>query len=161
LGRLLITLYLLERGRLSKPLLYLSSYIERNKQAYYELLQRIRTNGDWEAWVRYFLAAVRETSRDATKQSYDLLAIRDKYRAKLTGKHRAQSLLDELFVNAYTTVARAAKQLGVTPPTAQKTIDQLVAIGMLHESTGREWGRTWLARPILKLVNSPSDTQPP
>ncbi|HSZ57617.1 MAG TPA: Fic family protein [Tepidisphaeraceae bacterium] len=160
IGRLLITLYLMERGRLSKPLLYLSSYIERNKERYYELLQRIRTDGAWDAWVRYFLVAVRDTSGDAVDQSRALLAIRDKHRARLSGKHRAQALLDELFVNPYTTIARAAKQLGVTPPTAQKTIDQLVAAGMLQESTGREWGRTWLARPILKLVNSRSSMMP-
>jgi predicted ArsR family transcriptional regulator len=61
-------------------------------------------------------------------------------------------LLHELFVNPYTTVARAAKQLGVTAPTAQKTIDRLIMVGML-EATGREWGRTWLARPILDIVN--------
>lgn len=153
IGRLLITLYLMERGRLSKPLLYLSSYIERHKADYYELLQRIRTDGDWGAWVRYFLIAVRVTSHDATVQSRALLALRDEYRAKLATEHRAHALLDELFVNPYTTVARAAKQLGVTKPTAHKTIDRLVHVGMLREATGREWGRTWLAKPILDAVN--------
>lgn len=153
IGRLLITLYLMERGRLSKPLLYLSSYIERHKSDYYELLQRIRTDGDWGTWLRYFLTAVRETARDAIVQSRALLALRDEYRAKLGTEHRAQALLDELFVNPYTTVARAAKQLGVTKPTAHKTIDRLVNVGMLREATGREWGRTWLASPILDAVN--------
>ena len=63
IGRLLVTLFLVERGRLSKPLLYLSSYIERHKAAYYEHLQRVRTHGDWDAWLRYFLTAVRDTAR--------------------------------------------------------------------------------------------------
>jgi len=152
IGRLLITLYLMERGRLSRPLLYLSSYIERHKRDYYEHLQRIRTDGDWPGWVRYFLTAVRETARSAIDQSQTLLALRETYRAKLSKEHRALSLLDELFVNPYTTVSRAAKQLGVTAPTAQKTIDRLIAVKML-KSTGREWARTWLARPILDAVN--------
>jgi Fic family protein len=149
IGRLLITLFLMHRGRLSKPLLYLSSYIEQHRSDYYELLQRIRTHGEWEEWLRYFLTAVRQTARDATEQSRTLLALRDKYRNKLAKEHRAQALLDELFVNPYTTVARAALQLGVSSPTAQKTIDRLISVGMLRKSRGREWGRTWLARPIL------------
>jgi Fic family protein len=153
IGRLLITLFLMHRGRLSKPLLYLSSYIEQHRSDYYELLQRIRTHGEWEEWLRYFLTAVRQTARDATEQSRTLLALRDKYRNKLAKEHRAQALLDELFVNPYTTVARAALQLGVSSPTAQKTIDRLISVGMLRKSRGREWGRTWLARPILDTVN--------
>ncbi|HXE53964.1 MAG TPA: Fic family protein [Tepidisphaeraceae bacterium] len=153
IGRLLITLYLIERGRLSKPLLYLSSYIERHKEDYYQLLQRIRTHGDWSAWVRFFLTAVRDTARDATAQSQALLSLRDRFRQRLAKEYRAQALLDELFVNPYTTVTRAATQLGVTAPTSRATIDRLVRVGMLREATGREWGRTWLARPILNVVN--------
>ncbi len=155
IGRLLITLFLMERNRLSKPLLYLSSYIESHRRDYYDLLQRIRTDGDWLNWIRYFLTAVRETARSAIDQSQSILVVRDRYRQKLGKEHRALSLLDSLFVNPYTTVARAAKELGVTLPTAQKTIDQLVKVKMLKEATGRGWGRHWLAEPILHVVNEP------
>jgi len=65
------------------------------------------------------------------------------------------SLLDELFVNPYTTVGRAAKHLGVSAPTATRTIRLLETARMLEEDTGREWGRVWLARPILKAVEEP------
>jgi Fic family protein len=153
IGRLLITLFLMERERLSKPLLYLSSYIERHKPDYYELLQRIRTHGDWNGWIRYFLTAVRDTARNAIEQSHSLLSLREKYRRKLDKQHRALSLLDELFINPYTNVARAARQLGVTTPTARKTIDALVKVKMLKESTGKGWGKTWLSQPILAAVN--------
>ncbi len=156
IGRLLITMFLMERNRLSKPLLYLSSYIERHKREYYDLLQRIRTDGDWLSWIRYFLTAVRDTARSAIDQSQTILSVRDRYRAKLGKKHRALSLLDSLFVNPYTTVTRAAKELGVTHPTAQKTIDELVKVKMLKEATGRGWARYWLAQPILQVVNEPS-----
>ncbi len=152
IGRLLITLYLLERGRLSGPLLYLSSYIERNKQDYYDLLQRIRTHGDWEGWLRYFLEAVRSTARNAIDQSQSLLSLREEYRAKTGKEHRVQALLDGMFVNPYTTTSRASQLLGVTSPTAQKVIDRLVAVGMLKESTGRDWGRMWVAEPILNAL---------
>ena len=153
-GRLLITLFLMERKRLSKPLLYLSSYIEAapNRQAYYDLLQRIRTHGDWEGWLRYFLTAVRDSAAAARAQGDELLALRERYRLDLGSKHRAAALLDKLFVNPYVTAARAAELLQVTPPTATKSIQELVRAGVLVERTGRDWGRQWEARPILNAI---------
>ncbi len=152
-GRLLITLYLIERGRLSQPLLYLSRHIENHRREYYDLLQAIRTRGAWQDWLRYFLLAVRETARGATTQSRSLLELRDANRALLAKQHRAIALLDALFINPYTNIARAREQLGVSAPTARKAIESLVRIGMLRESTGRDWGRLWLAEPILNAVN--------
>lgn len=156
IGRLLITLFLIERRRMSKPLLYLSSYIEQHRTDYYELLQRIRTHGEWSQWFRYFLTAVRDTARSAIDQSQSILKLRESYRVKLAKKHRALTLIDELFINPYTTVARARTCLGVTAPTASKTIGELEKVGLLEEATGRGWGRYWIAKPILKAV----DTQP-
>jgi Fic family protein len=152
IGRLLITLFLVERGRLSKPLLYLSSYFERHRAAYYELLQRIRTDGDWDAWLSYFLTAVRDIARSAISQGVELLKLRDNSRTKLRGNHRAMALLDELFVNPYITAARAAATLKVSLPTAQKALEALEKIRMLKETTGRTWGRIWVARPILRAI---------
>jgi len=155
IGRLLITLFLIERGRLSKPLLYLSSHIEQHRTDYYELLQRIRTHGEWPAWIRYFLIAVRDTARSAIDQSQAILNLRDAFRQKLAKHHRALTLVDDLFINPYTTVARAASSLGVTAPTASKTIRELERAGILKEVTGREWGRFWLAEPILSALAPP------
>jgi Fic family protein len=155
IGRLLITLFLLERKRLSKPLLYLSSYIEQHRSDYYELLQRIRTEGDWTSWLMYFLTAVRETSHSAMRQANALVALRERARSKLAGEHRATALLDELFINPYVTVARAAKLLKVSEPTADKTVKFLSDKGMLEETTGRAWGRVWVARPILRVIENP------
>jgi len=161
IGRLLITLFLIERGRLSKPLLYLSSHIEQHRADYYALLQRIRTHGDWPAWIRYFLVAVRDTARSAIDQSQAILNLRDGFRRRLDKQHRALTLVDELFINPYTTVARAATRLGVTAPTASKTIGELERIGILKEVTGREWGRFWLAKPIMSaLATPPVSTSP-
>jgi len=156
IGRLLITLFLIERGRLSKPLLYLSSYIEQHKSTYYALLQRIRTHGDWNSWLLYFLAAVRDTAQSAIKQSGRLLSLREEHRSRLNKDHRALSLVDQLFVNPYTTVALAGNHLGVTPPTSTKTIKTLETLGILEEVTGQNWGRVWVARPILNAVNESS-----
>ena len=116
------------------------------------MLQRIRTHGDWPAWLRYFLIAVRDTARSAIDQSQAILNLRDAFRQKLDKRHRALTLVDDLFINPYTTVARAASSLGVTAPTASKTIRELERAGILKEVTGREWGRFWLAEPILNAL---------
>jgi len=154
IGRLLITLFLIERGRLSKPLLYLSSYIERTRNDYYALLQRIRTHGEWSEWLRYFLTAVRETARSAIEQSQALLRLREESRPRLGKNHRALALLDELFINPYVSIARASERLGVAAPTAAKTIAILESSGLLTEITGRDWGRLWVASPILRAVET-------
>ena len=151
-GRLLITLFLIERSRLSKPLLYLSSHIERHRREYYELLMAIRTDCAWDDWLRYFLVAVRDSSRSALKQGDELLAVRDAYGRELEGRHRGQALMEMLFVNPYTTAARAAENLNVSRPTAMKTIEELEKAGLLTEMTGQSWGRRWAAEPILNVL---------
>lgn len=154
-GRLLIPLFLIERGRLSKPLLYLSAFIEQHRGDYYDLLNAVRTRGAWLEWVRYFLAGVTDSARAAVRQADALLALRSRLRAKLEGKHRARALLDELFVNPYVTIPRAAQRLKVSDTTADKSIKLLVSMKILQETTGRTWGRVWVARPILKAIENP------
>jgi Fic family protein len=151
-GRLLITLFLVERGRLSQPLLYLSDYIEARRQEYYDSLQRVRTEGDWSGWLRFFLVGVEETARAAVRQAGLLMDLREVHRRRLSRKPNALRLLDELFVNPYLTAARAMRALGVSDPTARQAIAQLQAEGLLSEITGRHWGRVYLARPILEAI---------
>jgi Fic family protein len=158
MGRLLITLFLLERDRLSQPLLYLSAYIEANRQEYYDLLQRVRTHGDWHGWLHYFLVGIAETANDAVSRASELMDLRERFRTRLTEKPKALALLDELFVNPYMTVAKASKILKVSNPTARQAVLQLEETGMLEEISGRKWGRLYLARPIMKVIERPSET---
>ncbi len=151
-GRLLITLFLIERGRLSKPLLYVSSVIEQRRQEYYRLLQRIRTHGEWSEWLAFFLTAVRDASRNAIIQSQTILSLRETLRDKLAKKHRLLALLEELFLNPYMDVARAAKYLGVSTPTASRDIKVMEEMGILKEISGKDWGRLWVADTILNAV---------
>jgi Fic family protein len=151
-GRLLITLFLMERGRLSQPLLYLSAFFEARRQDYYRCLQRVRTDGDWEGWVRYFLAGVVETAQEGVRQAAQLMDLREASRRRLRDKPKAYGLLDHLFVNPYITVARAAKLLKTSNPTARQAVGLLQKAGVLEEVTGRSWGRLYLARPILAAI---------
>ncbi len=152
LGRLLITLFLIQRKRLAQPLLYLSAYIEAHRQDYYDLLQRVRTHGDWIRWIQFFLAGVTEIALEAIGQAGRLMDLREKYRARLRDKAKALTLLDELFLNPYMSVARAERVLKVTNPTARQAVLMLQKKGMLEEITGRTWGKLYLARPIMETI---------
>ena len=151
-GRLLITLFLIERKRLNQPLLYLSAYIEEHRQDYYDLLQRVRTHGDWNAWIRYFITGVTRIATEAAKQSAELLGIRERFRALVKDKPRALELVDALFTNPYVTVARAEELLKVSNPTARKAVELLVAKGILGKVGEKRWGKIYLCRAILEAI---------
>jgi Fic family protein len=152
-GRLLITLELIERKRLSQPLLYLSAFIETYRQDYYELLQRIRTHGDWNRWIRYFLTGIEQVAKDASGQTRALLDLRDRLRGEFTNRPRAQQLIDKLFENPYITVARAQRLLNVSNPTARTLINEFVERKLLEEVSGRQWAKLYVARSILRIVD--------
>jgi Fic family protein len=155
IGRLLITLFLIERGRLSQPLLYLSAYIEAHRQEYYDLLQRVRTQADWNPWINFFLRGVMETAQQALHQTAVLMELRERYYHQLRDTPRTMGLIDELFVNPYLSVARAETILGVSNPTARKAVELLAQRGILRETTGREWGKVFLAVEISDAIQNP------
>jgi Fic family protein len=152
IGRLLITLFLIERGRLSQPLLYLSAYIEAHRQEYYDLLQKVRTQGDWNSWLHYFLRGVEETSKQAIQQAGALMGLREQLHVDVRSKPKAAALIDPLFTNPYMTVSRASELLHVSLPTARQVVKVLEESGVLQEVTGRAWGKTYVAPRILKLI---------
>jgi Fic family protein len=151
-GRLLITLFLVERERLSQPLLYLSAYIEQHRREYYDRLQRVRTDGDWIGWLRFFLEGVKVISRQAVTQAGRLMDWRERWRDRLVGQAKATQLIDALLVNPYMSVARAQRVLKTSNPTARQAVARLEKLGVLSEITGRSWGRLYLARQVLQLI---------
>jgi len=154
-GRLLIPLFLIDRGRLTEPLLYLSDYLEAHRREYYAGLQMVHTDNDWTGWVRFFLRGVTHSSDKAVRQAASMSQLRRTLRDKLRKKFRARGLVDELFSNPYVDSTRAAKALSIDRKTAQKSIDLLVEQGILRELTGRSWGRLWVADSILQIINDP------
>jgi Fic family protein len=153
-GRLLITLFLIERGRLSQPLLYLSDFVERHRSDYYDMLQRVRTHGEWIPWLRYFLTGVEETARDAATRARRLLELRE------TMLQQAEpALVDQLFINPYITISKAAEVLGVSQPTATKVLRKLEAEGVLQEVTRRSWGKVYLAAGVLAAIEPQANSR--
>ena len=154
-GRLLITLFLVERERLSQPLLYLSAFIDAHRNDYYDALLRVRTEGDWRGWLLFFLAGVAETSERAARQAATLMGLRERYHELLRRAPRAVVLVDELFRSPYVTTAGAAQALGVSTPTAKRAMDKLLDAKILEDMGERAWRRVFVAPEIMRAIETP------
>ena len=141
LGRLLITLMLHAEGALREPILYLSLYFKTHRQTYYELLQRVRTEGDWETWLAFFLEGVEDTSRQAADTAGATLQLfeTDRKTIEALGRRAGSALQVHQFVQTrpVISVAQATRALPLSAPTVRKSIGHLVDLGILTEVTGR------------------------
>lgn len=150
-GRLLITFLLVHGEVLQRPLLYLSYYLKRHRSEYYDRLMAVR-DGDWAGWLEFFLRGVAETSRDATETAGAVLSMRDDHRRVVEGVGpNAPRLLDRLFEQPVVNVAWVQRALGVSWPTANKLVNQLVERGLLVEVTGQQRNRIFRYSPYLDL----------
>lgn len=136
IGRILNVLYLTKTGLLDIPILYLSRHINQHKPEYYRLLQSVREEGDWEAWVLYMLEAVEKTSRTTLalvegirKQMAD---VKQRLRTQLP-KLYSQDLLNNIFRHPYTRIQFVRDDLSVTRQTAADYLEQLVEKGFLEK----------------------------
>ncbi len=155
LGRLLVTLMLIDRGVLPQPLLYLSVAIERDRARYYDLLLEVSRTGSFEGWLRFFLTAVATQAKDAEVRTMRLVrgqaALRDDLLAA-RAPTTAVRLGDLLFVRPYLSIGNVVRELGVTAPTAGKAIALLEDRGELEEVTGRSRGRIWSAPKVFEAI---------
>jgi Fic family protein len=157
-GRLLITFLLTERGILSKPVLYLSHHLRRNRQAYYDHLQGVRERGDWEGWLEFFLAGVISVATEASETAGRVLQLREQHRSAITA-HLGRSagsghrVLESLYDRPITSVNDVAALLGASFPTANNVVARLVQLGILEEMTGRARNRRFRYAPYIALFN--------
>jgi Fic family protein len=156
LGRLLITLYLVSNNILSQPTLYLSAYFEKHKAVYYDNLMRARTSNDLLQWIRFFLVAVTETSKQGIATFKSILALREdieSHRLVTLGKKlpRAHQLLQNLYKTPKLTAADVGRMLEVTPATANAFIRDFVDLGILCETTGGKRNRVFTFHEYLSL----------
>jgi len=155
IGRLLITLYLISRGLLEKPSLYLSSYIEKHKMAYYESLTHVRATSDLGQWIRFFLVAVRDTARtgrDTFEAILDLRKRVERQAAQLGQKAgNARRLLTLLYRQPYVRANDVAEFLDVTHRTAMNLIRDFEQLNILRETTGNQRNRRYLFAEYFSL----------
>lgn len=146
-GRLLIALLLHHEGVLRQPLLYLSLYFKQNRAEYYRLLDSIRTTGDWEPWLDFFLEGVAQTAAGAVDTAHGLLALfeEDAELIQSLGRAAASALrvFDALRRRPLAGIDHLARQTGIAYPTAARAVESLVGLGILREVTGRQRGRVF------------------
>ncbi|HXF51579.1 MAG TPA: Fic family protein [Dehalococcoidia bacterium] len=154
IGRLLITLFLCAKDVLRTPLLYLSAYFERRRDAYYDHLLALSETGDWAAWLRFFLEGVVEQAEDALERCRRLRALQDEFR-ELTQARRlsanAVRLTERLFANPYVTAPMAAAALGVTYPGARLILERLEHVGVLTSIPDTR-PRLYVAAKVLDAI---------
>ena len=158
IGRLLLILLLCAENVLPQPMLYLSAYFERHREKYYQLLLSTSQDGRWSQWVSFFLRGVAEQSRDAIKRSEKLLALWHQYRKRVQAVRSSALpliLVDELFTRPYLTFSAAREVLGVTFRSAQLNVRKLIAAGILKELPGRSYGKIFIAREVLDVLEAP------
>lgn len=152
-GRIINVLYLVKQGLLELPVLYLSRHIVRTKSDYYRLLQAVREDDAWEAWVLYMLVAVEHTAREAitTIQAIKQLLLDVKHRIRAQHRFYSQDLINNLFSHPYTKIEFIQNDLKVSRLTASKYLDALAATGFVHK---QKIGRSnyYINLPLYRIL---------
>jgi Fic family protein len=155
-GRLLITLLLCSQGVMRRPLLYLSLYFKQHRETYYDLLERVRTEGAWEAWLRFFLEGVAEVSESTTEVVRRLVAIVERDRQTIHGlgrgaatAHRVHELATKLVIVSASSVSQGLRS---SEPAAYGALKRLEEVGILREVTGRRRGRLYAYDAYLAVL---------
>ncbi len=156
IGRLLIALLVEHWGLLDQPLLYLSLAFKREQQEYYARLAAVRSDGDWEGWVTFFLECVHEAADDGVRVAQALHALVGRDRSRIIAHHRptvtAIQLLERLPSNPVVTVPKALELIGLTAPPTRKAIELLESLGVLREITGKRRGRAYAYHEYLQIL---------
>ncbi|HQY30164.1 MAG TPA: Fic family protein, partial [Thermomicrobiales bacterium] len=156
IGRLLITFLLCQAEILAKPVLYLSWYLKRHRSEYYERLQAIRDDGDWEAWLMFFFRGIAESSIEASRTSQAILSLRDEHIrliARNLGSSAAHGLivLEHLYQQPIVSAESIQDICGISGATANRLAQKLAAIGILVEITGNTRNRRFQYDGYVRL----------
>lgn len=155
-GRLLITFLLCHAGVLREPLLYLSLHFKKHRPTYYELLDRVRRDGDWEAWLEFFLEGVRVTAEGAVTTAQRLAAIfkEDRRRIETTGRRAGSALRVHEALKAHPLLSLPAicQRTDLSFPAASSAIDLLIELGVARELTGKRRNRFFLYDQYMETL---------
>lgn len=164
-GRLLITLLLCAEGTLAEPVLYLSLYLKSNRDEYYERLQRVRTHGEWEEWLRFFLTGIVETSQQAVQAAQRTLALfsKDRTRIEEIGRAAGSALRvhSELKQNPLAKSNQIADQIQLAENTVRSALQNLEDLGIVREVTGKQRGKMYLYQDYLDILNEGTEPLAP
>jgi len=155
-GRLLITFLLCEQGILQRPLLYLSYYFKKYRAEYYDRLQSIRTTGDWENWLKFFLRGVYEVAQEASQTARQIVAMKEIHRQVILENFgqrsgKAIALLEALYFKPIITVEQVQGITGLAYANANKLVKDLEKVNLLAEITGQKRNRAFAYDPYLRV----------
>jgi Fic family protein len=157
LGRLLITLLLCSEGAMKEPLLYLSLYLKTHRQDYYDLLQNVRNEGDWEKWLNFFMIGVKETSEQAVDTAKKLVKLFDSDRQKIqsVGKLAGSALRvhHALQQKPIMPIAKVSDMTGLSVPTVTSCMMTLEKLGIVRELTGQRRRRLFGYDEYVRILN--------
>jgi Fic family protein len=149
-GRLLITLFLIERKILPTPLLYMSAFSEASRRDYYDGLREVSEHEAWNDWLEYFLLGVARMSEDALNRATRINQLLAQWQRKVSGDSRNDPLgvVELLGANPFITTTGASEALGIALPTAQRTIERLNRAGIMKQVGKAKRGRVYCAPPL-------------
>ncbi len=161
-GRLLITLFLVERNILPAPLLYLSAFFEATRRDYYDLLSGVSHRGEWNAWLAYFLNGVARQSEDALSRAARINRKLEQWRKEVAGSASKTPLMliDMIATNPYITINQGMKRLGVAFTTVQRAVEKLEKMSILEKVGNAKRDRVYCAKSILSILEEPAKLIP-
>ena len=154
-GRLLITLYLVEKKILKKPVLYLSDFFERNRQLYYDNLMKVRNSNNLKQWFKFFLVGVIETAKGSIETFDKIMKLQKEVDEKLQGlggrTDNARTVISQLYLKPLITVPQVAEITGLSNPSAYKLVGELERLDILKEITGAKRGKQYWFEEYISL----------
>jgi Fic family protein len=160
-GRLLITLVLVAEGVLKEPLLYVSLFFKQHRDEYYRRLQAVRTDGDWEGWIRFYVEGVATVAEQATDTASRLVALFERDRQKVSASKRStrntHAALELVMRQAIVSIPEITKKLDATAPTAAKAVQELERLGIIREITGKQRDRRFVYSDYVNLLTEGTD----
>jgi len=156
MGRLLITLFLMQKGVLSTPALYISYFLKRNRIEYYDRLSEVRSKGNYEQWIKFFLRAVAESAEDAVAAIDKLTALHEGNMAVIDAMGRSSKTLRRLLAyleeNPIIEIQKTAESLGTTFMTISGAVKRLLDAGILVQSSGERRNRAFSYEAYLRIL---------
>ena len=156
IGRLLITLFLMEKKVLSTPALYISYFLKKNRIEYYDRMNEVRLKGNYEQWIKFFLEAVYESAKDAVETIDKLTSLHNNYSLKIEGLGRraknATRVFEYLESNPIIEIQKTAKELDIAFNTMSSIVKDLTSIGVLEQTSTQSRNRTFAYKEYLEIL---------
>ncbi len=157
IGRLLITFFLVAHKVLTRPILYLSHYLKKNRTEYYEYLQRVRMQGDWESWIAFFLKGVDEVSQEAGAAAGEMIRLKQNlidrlYENRISSIY-AVKLIDLLFAKPIIDVRSITDEFKISRESGNELVKRFEQLGILRELTGKQRYKKYLFHDYTTIIS--------